>query len=319
MFVMPAPEEYLWGYWEIYQAYEDVIGALGDPWDMDVRGFMEREMARIPGFDQLQSRFICLSSYKLRPHLKKISLLLDALANEDSRMAYNRCVFEGIGEAVDHFWKTVFIKAQYFDYAAIAPGDVIINGGVCEGFELPHFLAHMNGKGRIYSFDPLGFDHLSGYAREVISFFPEQILEYRMALHDSPCEISLPVADGQALGHLANVQVKDCENVKVPATSVDAFVENEGLERVDLIKLDIEGGETFAIQGMIDTIACLRPQLVISIYHRWKDYVDIPLFLMQRCRDYKFYIETYSYQRFETILYAIPAERDVGRRERNTP
>lgn len=55
-------------------------------------------------------------------------------------------------------------------------------------------------------------------------------------------------------------------NGAVEAVTVDEFVSQVGLDRVDWIKLDIEGGEVEALKGSAGTLAKFRPALFIEIH-----------------------------------------------------
>ncbi len=63
---------------------------------------------------------------------------------------------------------------------------------------------------------------------------------------------------------------------EVPARSVDSLL---GGSPVDLIKLDVEGGEARALAGARETIARWTPALAVSLYHRTEDLFSIPLSL----------------------------------------
>lgn len=54
---------------------------------------------------------------------------------------------------------------------------------------------------------------------------------------------------------------------KVPLTTIDKLVEELKLDRVDYIKLDIEGAEPKALAGARDTLKRFRPRISISAYH----------------------------------------------------
>jgi FkbM family methyltransferase len=53
----------------------------------------------------------------------------------------------------------------------------------------------------------------------------------------------------------------------VPLTTIDKLVAELKLERVDFIKMDIEGAETRAITGGRETIAKYHPRMSLSAYH----------------------------------------------------
>lgn len=85
------------------------------------------------------------------------------------------------------------------------------------------------------------------------------------------------------------------------------------LDRVDLVKFDLEGAEEYVLPGTMETINRFRPQLAVSIYHKVEHIWVLPLYLMERLPDYHFYLDIYSFERFEIILYCIPFERPVRR------
>jgi hypothetical protein len=52
----------------------------------------------------------------------------------------------------------------------------------------------------------------------------------------------------------------------VPVTSVDAFVAERGLGRVDLVKVDTDGGEREVLAGMAGTLKRFRPPVVVETH-----------------------------------------------------
>jgi FkbM family methyltransferase len=54
---------------------------------------------------------------------------------------------------------------------------------------------------------------------------------------------------------------------KVPLTTIDKLVADLKLERVDYIKMDIEGAEPKALSGAKETLAKYKPRISISAYH----------------------------------------------------
>jgi FkbM family methyltransferase len=54
---------------------------------------------------------------------------------------------------------------------------------------------------------------------------------------------------------------------RVPLTKIDTLVDELKLDRVDFVKMDIEGAEVKAVRGMRETIRRFRPRLSLSAYH----------------------------------------------------
>ncbi len=91
----------------------------------------------------------------------------------------------------------------------------------------------------------------------------------------------------------------------VKTAKLDTIIKEE---KVNGIKIDIEGSEASMLNGSINTIINNKPILLISIYHRWDDLFKIQEFIMNLNLDYKFYIRHYSLSVAKTILYCIPKE-----------
>ena len=62
---------------------------------------------------------------------------------------------------------------------------------------------------------------------------------------------------------------------QIECVPIDDFVRAEEIQRVGLIKLDVEGFEKEVVQGALETIKRDRPVLLISIYHNPKDMFEI--------------------------------------------
>lgn len=60
---------------------------------------------------------------------------------------------------------------------------------------------------------------------------------------------------------------RSADGTELPVTTIDALVSELALDRVDFIKMDIEGAERNALRGGRTTIGRFRPRLAVSAYH----------------------------------------------------
>jgi len=78
---------------------------------------------------------------------------------------------------------------------------------------------------------------------------------HRCALGSTPGTVDLVIQEN----HLGGTQVK--QGTQIPVITLDSL----GLNNVDLIHLDIEGYETYALDGAMETIARCLPVIAIEI------------------------------------------------------
>ncbi|HWZ32739.1 MAG TPA: FkbM family methyltransferase [Bryobacteraceae bacterium] len=74
--------------------------------------------------------------------------------------------------------------------------------------------------------------------------------------------------------------IKSNSGVAIPLTTIDRIVSELQLERLDLVKMDIEGAEKPAIQGGRETIRRFKPRFTIATEHNADDHSAIPALLM---------------------------------------
>ena len=57
-------------------------------------------------------------------------------------------------------------------------------------------------------------------------------------------------------------------DIKLQSLSIDEFLNSGRINKIDLIKMDIEGAELSALKGAEETIKKFKPKLAISLYHK---------------------------------------------------
>lgn len=91
--------------------------------------------------------------------------------------------------------------------------------------------------------------------------------------------------------------------VPTRARSVDSVL---GGEKATLIKLDVEGCEEKALLGAEKTIRLFKPKLIVSLYHRNGDMLDLPLLVKKLNSGYRLYLRHHPYiPAWDTNLYCL--------------
>jgi FkbM family methyltransferase len=202
-----------------------------------------------------------------------------------------------------------FLRGQYmFDRLGVriapAAGDVVIDAGACLGDTALAFAAAVGPAGRVLSFDPMP-SHAQIFQANVAR---NPKLAGRIAL--------IEAAIGTVTGEMVSFEDRGAasrpsETGQVQATTlaIDDVVRAERLDRVDFIKMDIEGGELEALAGAMDTIRRFKPKLAISAYHKIDDLLMLPAAIRAIEPGYRLYLDHYTVHQEETVIFATPCER----------
>lgn len=315
--VMPIPESDYWGYWNnLYLFHANKMGQpdVGKTINSDVFPYYllknkiitnDKRPLKLRKKKNLSKRGLEKNTHVypypsfetdlIAANKGKIDKVFENLSGKKSKEIYHMVLYGTPEQRWEYYINNTLSNQQYFEHINLKPGDVIINVGLDNGFELPFFCAHMDGKGKIYNLDPFGFKFISPYVRETIKYFPE-ILEENIAVVCDKNQKNAPKSEIIDFG-------------SAPAVTIDGFVKSKNLEKVDLIKMDIEAMEELAVPHMMETVKKFRPQLAIAVYHKPEHFWDLPNLIIDNCKDYEFFFNIYSSSHFEGIFYAIPKER----------
>jgi FkbM family methyltransferase len=74
--------------------------------------------------------------------------------------------------------------------------------------------------------------------------------------------------------------------IKVKTVTLDSFVNQEKIKKVDLIKMDIEGAEFDTLKGAVKTLKRDKPDLLVAIYHKGEHFFEIPGWLKKQVPEY---------------------------------
>jgi FkbM family methyltransferase len=150
----------------------------------------------------------------------------------------------------------------------VRKGDVVFDLGANVGLFSGVAAARVGGGGKVYAFEPTPLT--LEYLRENLSFY-DNVMVCPYAVNDKKGKdhfhINNDFANNKALGKNSLLPVPGFIAVEVDTISLDAFVEEHHIERVDFIKADIEGAERLMLQGARNVLRRFAPKLSLCTYH----------------------------------------------------
>jgi FkbM family methyltransferase len=155
----------------------------------------------------------------------------------------------------------------YLSESKILPGNIVVDAGA-------------SGSG----IATMCFSKLVGDAGKVIALEPDKknfkILEQNLRLNDVKNVIALnkglwsreeTLSFDSGMGESSSVSFTNendgVNRIKIACVDLDHLLKDLGIQRVDFIKMDIEGAEIEALEGMKNTLNTAKPSFAIASYH----------------------------------------------------
>ena len=184
-------------------------------------------------------------------------------------------------------------------------GDVALDVGACWG-DTALWLAHVVGPGgHVHSFEPAPQN--TELLMQNLSLNPQ--LAERVTVHESALgprdheTVWMPdvFAAGATLQHESSGQ----NLLEMSTITVDSLVQTGAIERVDFIKVDVEGADLGVLEGAARTIREQRPRLALAAYHKPDDLIKIPEFIASLGVPYRWYLQSCKLLDLDTIAFAV--------------
>jgi FkbM family methyltransferase len=169
-------------------------------------------------------------------------------------------------------------KRVYLSF--VRPGDIALDVGANVGAHAV-FLSHLTGRrGRVLAFEPLpaNLEVLNETIRRRARY--RNITVFAVAVgncdsHEGTATMKIPGLD-LTQASLALQTTGSWEGdatvreVAVPVTCLDASEEVQSLDHIELVKIDVEGGELDVLRGASRTLARHLPLIYCEAYDRWQ-------------------------------------------------
>lgn len=185
---------------------------------------------------------------------------------------------------------------QYFeDFLALKPeGEIFVDIGAYDGYTSLEFIKRCPQYQAIYAFEP---DQINFHACcAALHGFPN-IHCYPVGLSSSKATLRFNISGSSS-------KISDTGSANIEVERLDDVLD----VTPSFLKMDIEGGESAAIDGGRETIASGRhgSRLAISVYHTPGDFWRIPEQILSIREDYEIYMRHYTECIYETVMFFLP-------------
>ncbi len=221
-----------------------------------------------------------------------------------SSIGYNaKLYFTVSGIVVDFLLEQYAYKLNGKTMIQSEEGDIVLDCGGCWGDTAIYFATKVGPSGHVFSFE----------------FIPKNIRIHQKNINLNPhlvnqiTLVSNPVWSASDIdvyfkdhgpGSKVSFEKWDESDGLSTTISIDDFVTRNQIDRVDFIKMDIEGAEPSALEGARETIIRFKPKLAIAIYHSLDDFVNIPKWILDLDLGYELNLCHYTIHKEETVLFA---------------
>jgi FkbM family methyltransferase len=243
----------------------------------------------------------------VKDHLKRFEHILSVLEDDISKKTFYQVIKAQISGEYRDFEDAFTGADDWYLYKSLLKPDkdsTYLDCGAFDGDTLALFSqSAINGYKHIWAFEP--DISVQQKLKETISKNNiENVTIILKGAYDSTGQMRF-TKDGfysSIVGSNTSISSKPgSETIEV--TTIDTFFNGE---RLDIIKMDIEGSELKALAGATNTIKQYKPRLAICLYHNISDFLHIPEFLLSIVPEYHLYVRHQSKSCTDTILFAVP-------------
>jgi FkbM family methyltransferase len=143
-------------------------------------------------------------------------------------------------------------------------GDVVIDVGAYTGDTVVIFSKLVGEEGRVIAFEP-DTHNFEGLAKTIQNLHLKNVVALKKALWSRKAVVRF--AETHTIGSSMFLPRERARIRRIRATTLDEEVRRLNLDRVDFIKMDVEGAEIEILKGARRTLREKAPHLAIATYH----------------------------------------------------
>ncbi|MCL2284587.1 MAG: FkbM family methyltransferase [Fibromonadales bacterium] len=228
----------------------------------------------------------------------KIQSVRSILCDEKSSQIYDAFIFK-MKYSLGDYSDICDSGEEYFldDIFSYTDKEIFVDGGSYNGDDTIRYFKKLGSKfKRAYCFEPDDSNYSNTRDALATTFGDGKTVKlFKSGLSNKAGSMNF-----LALGTDGSRYVDEPGETKI--VKLDDIVDKE--DTITFIKLDIEGAELSALEGMKNIIQRDKPKLAICIYHKLADLWEIPLYIKELVPEYKIFVRHHWHGIFGKILYA---------------
>lgn len=182
-----------------------------------------------------------------------------------------------------------YLKIHY--KKLIKPGDTVLDVGANIGFHSLYFAELTGPTGKVFSFEPIQVNYDAFKHNLSLNNFI-QIIPQQIALGNENNTLAIHLDLEQSNPGAFNLLTEGTKNHTIKCEKGDDFSNNLGIDKVNFIKIDVEGYEYEVLKGLKSTIHRSRPIINFEYdknYQSISNNDPLSIFLFLKEMNYTFY------------------------------
>jgi len=154
-------------------------------------------------------------------------------------------------------------------YSLVSPGNTILDIGANIGVTTLNFAKIVGVSGKVYSFEPDPVNLISLQKNIKLNSFNNIILN-KIGLGNNTGKFKIHTMDVNNKGMNRIIEITDNNEIghEINVTTIDTYVTENKLQKIDVIKIDVEGFEYNVLQGAYNTLKRFHPKLFVELDNR---------------------------------------------------
>lgn len=154
----------------------------------------------------------------------------------------------------------------YLQYAGLKEGDVVFDIGAYCGSSVYAFSHAVGSTGLVFAFEP-DPQNYAELLHNIDHHRMTNVVPIQKGIWSSETTLEFQ-SEGNMGSSVSSLLTRSGSTRKVSVTTIPAAVKEYKIDRLDFIKMDIEGAEVEALAGVADVLARFSPTLIIEPHRR---------------------------------------------------